>query len=254
MSELDGIFAAQSDQHAVTLAVQMAGNLLSEVPNSTREAKLLLAHVTGKSLHDLGMADMTSNAMELLIAACDARNSGTPMSHLLGRRDFWTHQFIVTPDVFLVSLLAERRDALGVGVDASEAAIGVARRNAQAIGVAERSKLLASDWFEAVDGTFDLIVSNPPYIAQVEMAGLERELSHEPRMALTDEGDGLSCYRAITAQAWAYLAPGGWLMVEIGPTQARAVCAMFEAAGLGDVAIRCDLDGRDRVILGKKAL
>jgi release factor glutamine methyltransferase len=105
-----------------------------------------------------------------------------------------------------------------------------------------------------VEGTFDLIVSNPPYIAADEMDELAEELSFEPRMALTDEGDGLSCYRIITAGAGAHLNAGGWLMVEIGPTQGAAVVAMFEDAGLHNIAIRPDLDGRDRVVVGQKTL
>jgi len=107
-------------------------------------------------------------------------------------------------------------------------------------------------WY--VVGTYDLIVSNPPYIAADEMDGLSIEVRHEPRIALTDEGDGLSCYRIIATGAGDYLTAGGWLMVEIGPTQGAAVCAMFEDAGLGNVGIRTDLDGRDRVVVGQKPL
>lgn len=285
MPDLDEIFAAQSDQHAVTLAVRMAGNLLFRVPNSVREAKLLLAHVMGKPLHDLGMADMTTEAMDRLAVLCEARNSGTPMSHLLGARDFWNHRFQVTPDVLdprpeteilveaalqvpfasvldlgtgsgciLLSLLAERGGATGVGADVSKAALDVARRNAADIGVAQRCTLVLSDWFTTVEGSFDLILSNPPYIALEEMAGLSAELSFEPRMALTDEGDGLSCYRRICDGVDPYLNANGWLMVEIGPTQGDSVAAMMQAVGLTNIRIQPDLDGRDRVVLGQKAL
>lgn len=204
------------------------------------------------------------------------------MSHLLGYRDFWSYRFKVTPDVLdprpetetlieaalaqpfdsvldlgtgsgciLLTLLAERGGATGIGVDASPAALRVAEQNAAALGVADRCALEVSDWYAGVGGTFDLIVSNPPYIAAGEMSGLAPELSHEPRMALTDEADGLSCYRIITAGARAHLVPGGWLMVEIGPTQGAAVLQMFDAAGLTDVQIRTDLDGRDRVVIGR---
>ena len=100
---------------------------------------------------------------------------------------------------------------------------------------------------------FDLIVSNPPYIAADEMAGLSPEVRDwEPRGALTDEGDGLGAYRAIAAGAVAHLAPGGWLAVEIGPTQGAAVSALFERQGLQEIAIRPDLDGRDRVVLSRR--
>ena len=100
-------------------------------------------------------------------------------------------------------------------------------------------------------GLYDLIVSNPPYIALDEMDDLSAEVLHEPRMALTDEGDGLSCYRTICAGAPSRLAKGGWLMVEIGPTQGAAVSQMMRDAGLTSIEIRPDLDGRDRVVMGQ---
>ena len=100
-----------------------------------------------------------------------------------------------------------------------------------------------------MDRPFDLIVSNPPYIAAAEMAGLAPEVrAHEPHMALTDGGDGLGAYRAIMAGAAEHLAPKGVLMVEIGPTQAQAVVAMMRTAGLKAPQILQDLDGRDRVV------
>ena len=110
--------------------------------------------------------------------------------------------------------------------------------------------LIASDWFSEVRGTFDLIVSNPPYIAADEMVALAPELTFEPRMALTDERDGLSAYRAITTGAGAHLVAGGHLMVEIGWTQGAAVAEMFREAGFQEVGIVPDLDGRDRVVSG----
>lgn len=209
------------------------------------------------------------------------RAAREPMSHLLGYRDFWEHRFEVTRDVLdprpetetlvasalergfdrvldlgtgsgcvLLSLLAACPGATGVGTDLSDAALGVARRNTARLELDHRVTLVRSDWWDGVAGRFDLIVSNPPYIAASEMPGLGPELAHEPRMALTDEGDGLSAYRAIAAGARAHLTPGGRLLVEIGPTQGAEVAALFEAAGLEDVAVRSDLDGRDRVVIG----
>ena len=106
-----------------------------------------------------------------------------------------------------------------------------------------------SEWYDDIGGRYDLNVSNPPYIAVDEMAGLQPEVrDHEPREALTDEADGLSAYRAIAAGALDHLAPGGRLLVEIGPTQAEAVLEIFAAAGLEELAVHPDLDGRDRVI------
>jgi release factor glutamine methyltransferase len=204
-----------------------------------------------------------------------------PISHISGKRAFWMHEFEVTPDVLdprpdtetlveaalkhrfgtvldlgtgsgciLLSLLHERPAARGIGTDLSEAALAVAKRNADRVGVADRVSWAVSDWFSSVTGTYDLIVSNPPYIALDEMAGLAPELDYEPRMALTDEQDGLSAYRAITQDAMRHLNPQGRLMVEIGPTQAAAVSDLFARAGLVDLHVHQDLDGRDRVVSG----
>ncbi|SLN18638.1 peptide chain release factor N(5)-glutamine methyltransferase [Pseudooctadecabacter jejudonensis] len=218
-------------------------------------------------------------------AAVTRRAARVPMSHVLGYRDFWKHRFTVTSDVLdprpetetlveaalevpfrkvldlgtgsgaiIISLLAERSEARGVGTDISERGILVAGANAAAIGVVDRLILPLSDWYDDVGGQYDLIVSNPPYIALDEMPDLAPEVSHEPRMALTDEDDGLSCYRIICAGAPSRLVAGGWLMVEIGPTQGEAVAAMMSAAGLVSVEIRPDLDGRHRVVMGQKPL
>ncbi|MBA4351022.1 MAG: peptide chain release factor N(5)-glutamine methyltransferase, partial [Rhodobacter sp.] len=103
-----------------------------------------------------------------------------------------------------------------------------------------------------VTGKFDLIVSNPPYIAESEMPSLSPEVQREPHRALTPGGDGLDAYRAIARAAPAHLNPGGRLMVEIGPTQAAAVTALFTAQGLTDIRILPDLDGRDRVVIARQ--
>lgn len=202
-----------------------------------------------------------------------------PLSHILGGRDFYGRWFEVGADVLdprsdtetlvataletpftevldlgtgsgciLVTLLAERSGARGTGTDISAAALDVARRNAAALGVAERCRFLRSDWFSAVEGRFDLVVANPPYIAAGEMAGLAPELSYEPRGALTDEADGLDAYRAITAGTASHLRPGGRLLLEIGWTQGAQVARMVAAAGFDAVTVLPDLEGRDRVV------
>ncbi|KIT17835.1 peptide chain release factor N(5)-glutamine methyltransferase [Jannaschia aquimarina] len=152
----------------------------------------------------------------------------------------------------LASLLHEQPDATGLGVDISAEALDVAARNAEVAGVADRAAFARSDWLDGVDGTFDLIVSNPPYIAEAEMAALSPEVLHEPRIALTPGGDGLEAYRIIARDAPAHLEPAGRLMVEIGPTQAAAVRDLFLAAGLVHIAVLPDLDGRDRIVTGEK--
>jgi release factor glutamine methyltransferase len=151
----------------------------------------------------------------------------------------------------LLTLLAERPEAEGLGTDVSEAALRVARGNAVRLGV-RRCSFRQSDWFSAVDGQFDLIVANPPYIAEWEMADLAPEVRDwEPELALTPGGDGLSAYRIIAAGARRCLRPGGRVAVEIGPAQAEAVMALFRAGGLAEIECRTDFDGRDRVILGR---
>lgn len=253
------------------------------VEDPGRDARLLLADAAGLpagrlSLH-LGEA-LGPEAAARLEVALAARMMRQPVSQILGRRAFWGRDFVVTPAVLdprpeteclvaealavpfarvldlgtgsgaiVISLLADRPDARGLGVDLSAAALAVARANARALGV--QADFAVSDWFSAVTGRFDLIVANPPYIAEAEMATLAPEVLHEPRMALTPGGDGLGAYRAIAAAVAAHLEPGGRLIVEIGPTQATAVLDLFAKAGLEQLRVLPDLDGRDRLVAGR---
>lgn len=217
-----------------------------------------------------------------LQAAVQARVDGKPVSRIIGNRLFWGRSFAVTADVLdprpetevliaaclalgpqprvldlgtgsgaiAVTLASEWPRAQVVATDISAAALQVARTNAAAL---PHLHLVQSDWFDHLSGRFDLIVSNPPYIALDEMAALPREVAqHDPRTALTDEGDGLGAYRAICSGAPAFLEPGGWLMVEIGPSQGTAVRRLFEAAGFQSLSVLQDMDGRDRCVIGQK--
>lgn len=211
------------------------------------------------------------------------RAAREPFSHIAGCRDFWAHRFKVTSDVLdprpetetlvelalaepftkvldlgtgsgciVISLLAAQPEARGVGTDISEPAVLIAGENAERIGVSDRLVLPLSDWFDDVGGRFDLIVSNPPYIAAAEMDGLQPEVrDHEPHLALTDGGDGLAAYRAIAGRALNHLFPRGRLLVEIGAEQGPAVVGIFQSAGLEDVAVHTDLDDRDRVVAAR---
>jgi release factor glutamine methyltransferase len=254
------------------------------IHGAARDARLLLAHAAGLSAARLTAETGTPAAAgvvthyEAMIARRCAR---VPLSHITGKRLFYKHEFTVSPDVLdprpetetlvltalaapfrrvldlgtgsgaiLLSLLAERPAASGTGTDVSDFALSVARGNARALGLDARCDWRLSDWFADVTGRFDLIVSNPPYIAEAEMADLAPELAHEPRRALSDGADGLSAYRVICAQAPAHLEPGGRLVVEIGWRQGGAVAAMMRAAGLREVRVLPDLDGRDRVVSG----
>ncbi|RYH96997.1 MAG: methyltransferase domain-containing protein, partial [Acetobacteraceae bacterium] len=144
--------------------------------------------------------------------------------------------------------------ARGLGTDISDAALQVAVGNTRDLGLEARARFRKSDWFASVTGPYDLIVSNPPYIAADEMPALSPEvLDWEPHLALSPGGDGLDAYRAIAQGAGARLMPGGRLLVEIGPTQARSVAELFRAAGMTDIRVLPDMDGRDRVVGAIKA-
>lgn len=257
------------------------------VDSPARDARVLAAHVLDlkpDALIFAGARLLTQPELAALEAAVTARGNRQPVSQITGQRLFWGRIFRVTPDVLdprpetetlveqalaapftrvldlgtgtgciLLTLLAECPAATGLGLDLSPAALDVARGNAAALGLAARARFAVSDWYQACEGPFDLIVSNPPYIAQDEMATLSPEVRDwEPHLALTPGGDGLDAYRAIAEGAPDHLAPAGRLMVEIGPTQAAAVAALFLAAGLTEIVVTPDLDGRDRVVSARK--
>ncbi|WP_103333592.1 peptide chain release factor N(5)-glutamine methyltransferase [Pseudotabrizicola formosa] len=258
------------------------------VPDAAGDARVLLAHAAGIAPDRLTL-HLPEPASEAALAAFATllrrRAAREPVSHLTGARLFWGRRFIVTPDVLdprpetetlvaealrapfarvldlgtgsgaiLLSLLAERPGALGLGVDLSAAALLVAQRNAQALGLAGQCRFAQGSWFTPVEGRFDLIVSNPPYITEAEMADLSPEVRlYEPHLALTPGGDGLDAYRALAAGLGAHLAAEGRVLLEIGPSQGAAVAQMMRAAGLRDVRVLPDLDGRDRVVSGQAA-
>jgi release factor glutamine methyltransferase len=212
-----------------------------------------------------------------------------PVSHILGRKGFWKIMLQVTPDVLtprpdtetvveyvlrdfpeharwsvldlgvgsgaiLLAVLAERPGARGLGVDVSEEALAVARDNAARLGLAGRVALLRGDWtYGLEDASFDLVVSNPPYIASDVIAGLEPEVrDHEPRLALEGGADGLDAYRALAPEILRVLKPGGRFAVEIGYDQKEAVERLFREAGAAEVVTVRDLGDRDRVVAGVK--
>jgi release factor glutamine methyltransferase len=256
-----------------------AGN----VDDAGTDARWLLSHATDVPRERLTLcADdpLPDGSFARLEQAVARRIAREPVSIITGRKDFYGRSFAVGRSVLsprpetetlvelalsepfarvldlgtgsgciLVSLLCERSEARGVGTDISPQALLIAGENAARLGVAGRLVLPISDWFADIGGRYDLIVSNPPYIAAAEMNCLAPEVrDHEPRAALTDGADGLGAYRAIAAGAPRHLTPSGRLLVEIGPTQGTAVAELFREAGLEDVAVHPDLDGRDRVV------
>lgn len=266
---------------AATRQLKQAG-----VPDAARDARRLFSFATGIAASRLTLIlpdpvdDETAAVYQSLVAR---RLKREPVSHIIGTRAFYGRDFAVTSAVLdprpetetlievalrsdftkvvdlgtgsgciLITLLAEMPKGQGIGVDLSLAALDVAARNAQTHEVAARASFVCGDWLDKVEGAFDLIVSNPPYIAADEMAGLSPEvLEWEPEMALTDHADGLTHYAQIVTQSVPLLLPLGRLIVEIGPTQGQAVAQMMRDAGLDDVTIVPDLDGRDRVVSGK---
>lgn len=276
--------AAVSVTEALRLAIPQLR--AAGVEDPARDARLLMADAAGLTPDrlTLHLADRLTAAQQQTFAAhIAARTRRQPVSQIIGHRLFWGRSFCVTPDVLdprpdtetlievalaqgfdrvldlgtgsgaiLVTLLAEREQATGQGVDISPEALAVARGNARLLGVMARAEFSLSDWFSRVEGRFDLIVSNPPYIAQQEMAGLAPEVRDwEPHIALTPGGDGLDAYRALAAGAGAHLVPGGRIAVEIGPTQAEDVLHLFSQAGLESGEIVADIDGRPRVVVAR---
>ncbi|MDF1717184.1 MAG: peptide chain release factor N(5)-glutamine methyltransferase [Antarcticimicrobium sp.] len=268
---------------AQAMAAAAARLRAAGVDDPARDARVLLAHaarIEAARVTLIAPEDLEPEIAERYEQLISLRAIRVPVSHLVGEREFYGRRFKVSGDVLdprpetetlieaaladpfsrvldlgvgsgciLVTLLAERSEATGLGVDISEAACLQASANAVLHRVQARAEIEQSDWFSNVAGRFDLIVSNPPYIAAGEMAGLADEVRrHEPALALTDGGDGLGAYRAIAAHVAGHLEPGGRLLVEIGPTQAEAVAAILTAAGLSDTGVVQDLDGRDRVV------
>jgi release factor glutamine methyltransferase len=232
---------------------------------------------------------LTSEQEATLADYLSRREHREPVSHILGRKGFWkillqVNANVLTPrpdtetvlDVvlkdfpehapwnvldlgvgsgaILLAILAERPAARGLGVDVSEEAIAVARDNAAALGLAGRTALLRGDWTAGLaDGNFDLVVSNPPYIATEVIETLEPEVRQfEPRIALDGGPDGLDAYRILAPEILRVLKPGGRFAVEIGYDQKDAVEALFRAAGAAEVRTTRDLGDRDRVVAGSK--
>jgi release factor glutamine methyltransferase len=254
------------------------------------EARLLVAHALRLDHAGLMAADATPLAARdcaRIQALARRRLAREPVSRILGEKEFFSLTFALSPDVLvprpeteilvetalhalgpeprrglriadlgtgsgaiLLSLLHARSDASGVGTDRSEAALRVAHDNAVRLRLAQRVAFLACDFASALGAGFDLLVSNPPYVARTDLPTLEPEVrDHDPLLALDGGPDGLAGYRRIAADAFRVLAPGGHLVVELGAGQGAAVAALFTRAGLRQVAPpRVDLCGIERAL------
>jgi release factor glutamine methyltransferase len=232
---------------------------------------------------------LSTEQLATLDAYLARREAREPVSHILGRKGFWTIELKVTPDVLtprpdtetivggvlkalpegqpadildlgvgsgaiLLALLSERPLAHGVGVDISATALEVARENAALLKLDDRAVFLHAAWTEGQpDGAFDIVVSNPPYIPTGDIAGLEPEVAErEPRLALDGGADGLDAYRTLAPQVLRVLKPGGSFALEIGHDQGEAVRTLMADAGGEAIEVVGDLGGRNRAVFGRK--
>lgn len=237
------------------------------------------------------VSDTSLRHVDLLIAR---RIDGEPVGRILGRREFWGLEFRLgaatlepRPDTetlvqavldavdrgpgrgarlriadlgtgtgcLLVALLSELCDATGIGVDISAEAIAVARANADALGVGPRAAFVVGSWIEPLDGDFDVIVANPPYIRTEDRADLDREVAgYDPAVALDGGFDGLDAYRAILLDVERLLPATGVLALEVGAGQLAQVAELAAGAGLEIGAVARDLGGIERVLVaGRKS-
>lgn len=264
-------------------ALRAAATRLGAASDTPRlDAELLLAHALGVSREAVLLGRAGDSVPEGYAALVERRAAGEPLAYIVGQRDFWTITLQVKPGVLiprpdsetlieaavahfgaagpktvldlgtgpgtlLLAALDQWREAKGLGVDASEAALQVARANAERLGMAERARFERGNWAEGIAGPFDLILCNPPYIGAAETLP-EGVAGYEPHEALFAGPDGLDDYRILAAQIPPLIAPKGLAAIEIGATQRAQVMALFEGTGF-HLACRQDLGGRDRAIL-----
>lgn len=257
------------------------------IAESALDARMLVEHMTGTSRSDallrpdLIVTDAQAAAID---EALGQRIAGRPVHRIIGHRDFHGVRLTLSPatldprpdtealvDMALemlagkprprvldlgtgtgaiaLAILSARPDATAVAVDISAEAVATASRNAEANGVADRCTGIVSDWFAAVEGRFDAILSNPPYIVSAEIAKLAVEVrEHDPMLALDGGEDGLEAYRIIAHGASQHLASAGFVAVEIGHDQAESVPGVFLAEGLVEAGGRDDLSGIRRAL------
>lgn len=260
------------------------------IEGAARDARLLLAQALGIEPVDVIMREtdaVDATGLAAFEAFVARREAGEPVSRIRGWREFHGHRFAITPDVLdprpetellvdegikrlpeggrvidlgvgsgciLLSILAARADASGVGVDLSPRAVEVARRNADALKLASRAQIINRSFADGQGEWFDLALSNPPYIAQAEVATLAPDVrNHDPAMALSPGDDALVAYRAILAGMPAWLKPSGWIGFEVGAGQSADVSRLMHEAGLGDIEVFDDLARIPRALFGRRA-
>ena len=256
------------------------------ISDPIRDARLLLADCLELRTQNLNLLN-DSYISEIKISKfwrmVKERCKRKPVSKILGYRSFWGRDFEINENVLdprgdtetlielildckfenmlelgtgsgaiAITVLAERPEVTCVATDISKYALKTASANSKRHGVESRLKLLHSNWFEKISGSFDVIVSNPPYISSEEYAQLSAEVvKYDPKISLTLGGDGLEAYREILSQALEKLSKNGHIFLEIGYTQANAVGHLFREAGFQQIKVHKDLGSRDRVISAK---
>lgn len=253
------------------------------------DAELLIAAVL--ELDRVGLylnydRPLTEAELDLVRPLVKRRAQREPLQYLLGKTEFWSLEFRVTPAVLIpradtevlveealkraaesgtlldigtgsgaiaLSFASEKPHWQVTGFDISPAALDVARENAAALGLEARCQMLEADLSCLPQMQYDLVVSNPPYIGRQEYAELMPEVrDYEPQIALLAGPNGLDCYSALSRQTDKILKPGGWLLCEVGSRQDAAVVALLEDAGLVDIFCRTDYAGNPRVIGGRR--
>ncbi len=284
----DGTYAVAAANAAIARRLSAAG-----IDSSALDARLLVCAATGASPAGLiarperRMSAAEQAALDAMVARRVARE---PMAHILGRREFWSLDFAVSPHVLtprpdsetlveaacrrladrarpyrvldlgtgsgclLLALLSEFPAARGLGIDISADAVALAAGNARQLGLAGRTTFAVADWTAALGAQFDVVLCNPPYISSGEIAGLAPEVArYEPRGALDGGADGLDAYRALMSRMAEILAPDGLALFELGAGQAASVSDLAAAHGVGPAEFVADIAGIDRVAILRQA-
>ncbi len=270
-------------------AIRGGARRLSSSPTAMLDARVLAKAAFRlddvRLITDGGRA-VAAGARAVFDAMIDRRANGEPVAHIIGRREFWSLDIEVAPRILvpradseaLIEAVVRRRDeeaplaildlgcgsgallcallasfpnATGLGVDINQDAVALTARNLDRLGLAARSAFLESDWFDAVDARFDVIVSNPPYVRTGDRDILPREVrDFEDARALFAGADGLDAYRAILAEAPARVAPGGLVVLELGDGQAGPVNEIARTAfPKASTAVVADMAGRPRAFV-----
>lgn len=285
--------AAGDSTVKAALAEAAARLAAAGIADPRREARLLVAVGLGWSAADVfGQPDAgIDRAAQLRLEGLLARRARRePISRILGHREFWSLRFALSPETLdprpdsetlieaalaeltdrtqpyrvldlgtgtgclLLALLSELPNAEGLGVDCLSGAAETARRNAAALGFGGRARFAVGDWSASIQGEWDVILANPPYIESAEVARLMPEVAdYEPRAALDGGADGLDAYRTLAPEVVRLGSPGAIAVVEVGAGQAVGVTAIMAEAGLALRGVRYDLSGVDRcLVLGQR--